>query len=150
VAGSAEPAGGETRAAVLPVVRGDLAVCGDPVGRRNPPAPTVVVAVTIPYLQGSLLFAHCAEVYLRHQPLGDGACACGRCGCRRRHHAIAVIEAAGVDPATITADDTLPRPWHERPVRPDGPPPAAPRHPGTGDFGRPAPRRHPNVSTRWG
>lgn len=35
---------------------------------------------------------------------------------RARYHASVVIEAAGVSPASVTAADAAPKPWHERPV----------------------------------
>lgn len=118
----------------------------------------VVTRPAVPYLAGSLLFAHCVEVLMRHVPVAPGLCACGLLGCASRRHALAVIDAAGVDPETLTAADAHPRPWHERPVRPvDGSPAPSPdldrpqAHP-PGRWGRPAtdpPGGAPSVGGGW-
>lgn len=55
-------------------------------------------ADVIPNLEGSVMYRHCVEVYLRHQPGPAGSCTCQYPGCRARYNASLVIRAAGVDP----------------------------------------------------
>ncbi|MET8352633.1 hypothetical protein [Micromonospora sp. NPDC005206] len=77
---------------------------------------TVRLPNVIPNLSRSVMYRHCVEVYLRHQPGPMGTCSCGQVGCRSRYNASVVIEAAGISPASVTAADAAPQPWHERPV----------------------------------
>ncbi|WDZ84000.1 hypothetical protein [Micromonospora cathayae] len=80
------------------------------------PGPVRPRADIITTLPGSVLFRAAVDVYLRHQPGPMGSCSCGQLGCRSRYNATQVIEAAGVEPLSVTAADAAPRPWHERPV----------------------------------
>ncbi|SCG15539.1 hypothetical protein GA0070610_1773 [Micromonospora echinofusca] len=77
---------------------------------------TVRLPDVIPNLSRGVMYRHCVEVYLRHQPGPMGTCLCGQVGCRSRYNASVVIEAAGVNPASVTAADAAPQLWHERPV----------------------------------
>jgi hypothetical protein len=86
--------------------------------RKRRPLVTRLRSNVIPNLKGSVMYQHCVEVYLRHQPGPGGSCTCGYVGCRARYNASIVIHAAGVDPTSLTAADAKPRPWHERSVRP--------------------------------
>lgn len=74
-------------------------------------------AGVIPSLAGSVMFTHAVEVYLRHYPIAPGVCVCGYPPCNSRSNATTIIVSAGIDPASLTATDAHPRPWHERPLR---------------------------------
>ncbi|WP_124821931.1 hypothetical protein [Micromonospora ureilytica] len=83
---------------------------------------TIRLPSVIPNLSRSVMFRHCVDVYLRHQPGPMGTCACGQVRCRSRYNASVVIEAAGVNPASLTAADAAPQPWHEEPISSAVPP----------------------------
>ncbi|MCW3838529.1 hypothetical protein ONA70_00235 [Micromonospora yasonensis] len=77
---------------------------------------TRLPADVITTLPGSVLYRAAVDSYLRHRPGPNGVCSCGQLGCRCRSNASRVIEAAGVEPSSVTAADATPRPWHERPT----------------------------------
>lgn len=72
-------------------------------------------------LPASRIFTSAAQLYRGHQPGPMGTCSCGHPGCRARYNASRVIEAAGVNPATIAAANLGPQSPRERPLAPAAP-----------------------------